>query len=148
MKKLLFIFPFVLISIITFIATIAFPAIRYTDLIEPTVYDIDPVAFYEKFKNNPEKYVFIDVRDKASYEKLHAVGSSLQPLHTLYTERLNLPKNKSDKTIILICSGGFASGVGYSYLEHYGFRNIARIEGGIENWQAKGLPVDGIYLLK
>jgi len=42
---------------------------------------------------------------------------------------------------VLICSGGRASGVAYGYLEHYGFLNLRRINGGIENWLAEGLPV-------
>ena len=46
-----------------------------------------------------------------------------------------------DKEIVLICTGGRASGVGYSYLEHYGFSNIARIEGGINAWADARLPV-------
>ncbi|TAJ16025.1 MAG: rhodanese-like domain-containing protein, partial [Dehalococcoidia bacterium] len=72
---------------------------------------------------------------------------TLMPLHTLYQERFALPRNESGKTIVLICSGGSASGVGYGYLQHYGFRNILRVEGGIENWQAKGLPVEGTDVL-
>lgn len=123
------------------------PGLRYSSIVEPTINDIDPVEFFNDYKRNPDKYVFLDVRNQEAYNKLHAKGSKLQPLHTLYTERLNLPKNDSDKQIVLICSGGLASGVGYSYLEHYGFRNIARIEGGIEKWQAEGLDVEGVNVI-
>lgn len=45
---------------------------------------------------------------------------------------------------MLICSGGRASGVAYSYLQHFGFSNIARIEGGIEQWALNELPTEGI----
>lgn len=123
------------------------PAIRYAPIVEPTVTDIDPTAFYAEYKENPEKYIFLDVRSADAYNKLHAEGSKLQPLHTLYTERHLLPRNDRNKTIVLICSGGFASGVGFSYLQHYGFQNILRVRGGIEGWQAEHLPVVGTDVL-
>lgn len=131
------------------VASIIFlvPAIRYAPIVEPVVIDVDPVSFYGEYKNDPDKYIFLDVRSADAYNKLHAEGSKLQPLHTLYTERHFLPRNDSNKTIVLICSGGLASGVAFSYLQHYGFRNILRIEGGIEAWQAKKLPVVGTDVL-
>jgi rhodanese-related sulfurtransferase len=124
------------------------PAIRYSDIVEPTITDIDPIVFYQDFKIHPERYVFLDVRSADAYNSLHALGSNLQPLHTLYTERLRLPKNDSNKKIVLICSGGIASGVAFSYLQHYGYRNIARINGGIESWQTEKLPVEGSHIIK
>lgn len=118
-----------------------FTPLRYVNIVEPTIHDIDPAEFYKLLQEHPDDYIFIDVRGKDAYDRLHATGSILMPLHTLYNERHNLPKH--GKTIVLICSGGIASGVGYSYLEHYGFRNIRRIHGGIEMWQAARLPVEG-----
>lgn len=115
--------------------------LKHIAVIEPTIDDIDPTTFREMYEADPDKYVFLDVRGATAYNRLHAAGSENQPLHTLYSERVFLPKN-TDKEIILICSGGSASGVGYSYLQHYGFFNIKRIEGGIEAWEAAGLPVE------
>lgn len=113
--------------------------LKYVNLIEPTIKDISPSSFYEKYQKNPENYIFIDVRPTEVYRKSHAEGSINIPLHTFYTERKYLPKR--GQTIVLICSGGSASGVAYGYLEHYGFLNLRRIEGGIEGWEKSGLPV-------
>lgn len=115
--------------------------LKWITVIEPTIRDIDPSGFQADFVKNPDKYIFIDVRPESVYTNLHAVGSISMPLHTLYDQRHVLPKR--GKTIVLICSGGRASGVGYSYLQHYGFFNIRRIEGGIENWILEDLPVEG-----
>jgi rhodanese-related sulfurtransferase len=109
-------------------------------VIEPSIHDIDSKVFSEKFSEDPDKYLFIDVRPAEMYKQRHAVGSISMPLHTLYDLRKSLPK--SGKEIVLICSGGVASGVAYSYLEHYGFFNLSRIDGGIESWIAAGLPVE------
>lgn len=124
------------------------PAIRYSDIVEPTINDVTAEVIHAEMVKNPEGYVFLDVRPGDIYEKLHAVSSVSQPLHTLYVERHTLPKNVRGKMIVLICSGGLASGVGYGYLEHFGFRNIVRIEGGIESWKAAGLPVEGTDVLR
>lgn len=113
--------------------------LKNLNLIELKIKDIAPSLFYEKYKKNPNDYIFIDVRPAEAYRKGHAEGSINIPLHTFYNERKYLPKR--GQIIVLICSGGSASGVAYGYLEHYGFLNLRRIEGGIENWEKSGLPV-------
>ena len=136
-KKIL---PYVATALLT-LAVIYLTPLKWITVVEPTIRDIDPVAFQSDFAENGDQYIFIDVRSETSYNKVHAVGSINMPLHTLYDQRHVLPKK--GKEIILICSGGRASGVAYSYLQHHGFFNIKRIEGGIENWIAEGLPVEG-----
>lgn len=131
----------VLAAILATASLILLTPLRHAPLVEPTIDDIEPVEFYEEFVANPEKFVFIDVRPETSYRNVHAKGSINMPLHTLYDERHRLPMR--GKEVILICSGGRASGVGYSYLEHYGFFNVRRVAGGIERWNEAGLPVEG-----
>jgi len=120
--------------------TVLLSPLKHVALLTPTIYDVGATDFYERYKDNPDQYVFIDVRPSDAYNRVHAENSISMPLHTLYDEWRNLPKN-TDKTIVLICSGGRASGVGYHYLEHMGFFNLERIEGGIEQWQMEGLPI-------
>ena len=133
---LIFIFATLLTASIIYLTPL-----KNVAVIEPTIDDITPEEFYTLYEADPDKYIFLDVRNSSAYNRLHAAGAELQPLHTLYTERAFLPKN-TDKEIVLICSGGVASGVGYSYLEHYGFFNIKRVSGGIAAWDAAGLPVE------
>ena len=132
-------FIFILGAAITSFLIYSTP-LRYTDKIEPKIHDIESKEFYEAYKINPDGYIFIDVRSEDSYKKTHALNSLSVPLHTLYDDRHILPKE--GKEIVLICSGGRASGVAYSYLEHFGFKNISRIEGGIETWIENGLPTE------
>ncbi len=115
------------------------PSLHYAVFIEPTIHDVASTEFYERYRANPEKYDFIDVRPADMYAQGHATGSRNIPLNVLYTEHKFLPKK--GKEIVLICSGGSASGVAYGYLEHFGFNNLSRIEGGISYWKAAGLPV-------
>ena len=128
------------VPIIITVLVIYLTPLKNLSIIEPQIKDIPAQEFNDAFRKNPDGYIFIDVRPVADYNRIHASGSISMPLHTLYNERLNLPKR--GKTIVLICSGGFASGVGYMYLEHYGFLNVRRVGGGIEAWHATGLPVE------
>lgn len=133
-----------MVVMLTFLVTaslIYLTPLKNITVIEPSIDDIDPVEFHKDFSENEDRYLFVDVRGESSYNRIHAVGSELMPLHTLYDERHLLPKNK-EKTIVFICSGGVASGVAYHYLEHHGFFNLKRIKGGIEAWQLAGLPVE------
>lgn len=144
----------ILLSIIfgIFIA-LNFRAIKYTEFLDPKIVDIDPRIAYDNIinqkvdgKNN--KILLIDVRSKTEYDRAHASSSINLPIHYMYDDThgiknelsIPLPKN-TDQEIYLLCSGGRLAGVAYGYLEHYGYRNIKRIEGGISNWAKEGLPV-------
>ncbi len=128
----------VLAAVLVTALAIYLTPLKHVALIEPTINDIDAVEFQAALKADPDRYIFLDVRPAEAYNKQHAEGSVSAPVHTLFDLRHTLPKH--GKEIVLICSGGRASGVGYGYLEHFGFFNIARIEGGIEAWLTAGLP--------
>ncbi len=134
------------IAILVTIFAIYLTPLKHLNLVEPKIDDISPTAFHDAYTKNPDDYIFIDVRPENTYNNLHAEGSINIPIHLLYDERRVLPKR--GKTIVLICSGGRASGVAYGYLEHYGFLNLKRIDGGIENWQLQGLPVEGVAVFE
>ncbi len=136
-KILLWILP-PLLFVVGILFTL-FSPLRYTALVEPSVRDIDPKAIFELIEKNPDRYLLIDVRGSADYKKIHAKHAINIPIHLLYEERKNL--RQSGKEIVLMCTGGKLAGVAYSYLEHYGFQNISRVDGGIENWQTQNLPI-------
>ncbi|MDP3769648.1 MAG: rhodanese-like domain-containing protein [bacterium] len=132
--NLLFLAGGIAISFLLFYLT----PLKNVNIVEPRIRDIRAEEFHQDFSANPEKYIFIDVRPPSNYEAAHANGSINVPLAKMYFQRHELPKR--GKTIVLICSKGIASGVAYGYLEHYGFQNLRRIDGGIEAWQDAGLP--------
>lgn len=116
--------------------------IKHLNLIDPNPREIDPKEFYEAYKKNPDKYVFLDVRDAKIYEISHAVGSKSQPIASLFDLRKDFPKY--GKQIVLICTSGRLAGVAYGFLENWGHLNLLRIEGGMQNWVAEGLPIEGL----
>ncbi len=133
----------VAVSIVA-VLTIYLTPLKWVNLIEPRINDIDAKVFHEDFLRNPDKYVFIDVRSESVYRAAHAKGSINQPIGTLYDGHKLLPR--SGKTIVLICSSGRLAGVAYGYLEHQGFQNLARIEGGVQAWVLQGLPLEGLNI--
>lgn len=130
------------------VLSISFRPIRYSEYFQPTIQDIDPKVAYENILRDPSKYVFIDVRSEGEYLKAHASSSINLPIHYMYDDThglknqkgVPLPRN-TDQEIYLICTGGRLAGVAYSYLEHYGYRNIKRIDQGLAGWNYAGLPI-------
>jgi len=139
-KKIHGLFSVIIATVLVTALTIYLTPLKNLNLIEPKINEISPEEFNTLYQANPDKYIFIDVRSEDSYNTLHAVGSISMPLHTLYEQRHILPKYNQE--IVLICSGFSASGVGFSYLQHFGFFNIKRVTGGIESWKIAGLPVE------
>ena len=135
------------IGVVLSVLVIYLTPLKHLNLVEPKIKAMHPVEFYTAFKENPDAYLFIDVRPNSEYDREHAEGSINIPLVSLFIERHFLPKK--GKTIILICSGRSASGVVYQYLEHNGFLNLRRIENkenglfGIRSWREAGLPLEG-----
>ena len=97
-QKNYLIVAFVVFGITTLL--ILLTPLRHVALIEPRIDDIKSAEFQELYAQNPDKYIFIDVRSPEEFNKIHAEGSVNVPLHLLYDERLNLPK--TGKTIVLI----------------------------------------------
>jgi glyoxylase-like metal-dependent hydrolase (beta-lactamase superfamily II)/rhodanese-related sulfurtransferase len=80
----------------------------------------------------------VDVRMAREHDQRHIPGSLNLPLNHL-AERLDvLPK---ERRLLVYCAAGYRSSIGASLLRHHGFPDVAEISGGIESWQAAGLPV-------
>ena len=114
--------------------------LKWVTVIQPMTKDVDPATFYNDYKNHPQDFIFIDVRSADEYQTLHAEGAVNIALTSLYDIHDTLPKR--GKEIVLICSGGRESGIAYMYLQHYGFFNIERVNGGLKNWVLEKLPVE------
>jgi rhodanese-related sulfurtransferase len=122
-------------------AAIYVTPLRHIAFISPAMNEMDPKVFYEDFKAHPDDYLFIDVRSANIYQSAHAKGAISVPIENLYDEHYSLPK--TGKKIALICTTGRLAAIAYGYLENWGFRNLIHIDGGMVNWTAEGLPVEG-----
>ena len=80
----------------------------------------------------------VDVRGKNEYAEGHIAGALHIPLGYLPAHLDDLPR---DRLIVLQCETGIRSQIAASLLQKSGFHNAATLIGGLQGWQAAGMPV-------
>jgi rhodanese-related sulfurtransferase len=80
----------------------------------------------------------IDVRTPAEYADGHLAKAKLIPVQELESRLGEIDKNKP---ILLYCRSGHRSGNALKILIGKGYAQAKHMEGGINAWQAAGLPV-------
>jgi rhodanese-related sulfurtransferase len=75
-----------------------------------------------------------------AYQAKHIPGSIYSTTPGALLERLD-----ENEDIVVYCSNPtcIASIAVYKFLENHGYRNIRRYAGGLEDWEAAGLPLEG-----
>ncbi len=121
--------------------TIYLTPLKHLNIIDPNPNDVDPKEFWDAYQKNPGGYLFLDVRNQTVYDTSHAKGAINQPIASMFDLRHDFPK--SGKKIVLICTSGRLAGVAYGFLQDWGHLNLIRIKGGLQNWVAEGLPIEG-----
>lgn len=89
---------------------------------------------------NQGKTVLLDVRDGAAFSLGHMREARNIPLKELGSRIGELDKFKA-KTIIVVCASGLQSSRATGVLRGAGFANVVSLSGGLNAWQAQGLPV-------
>lgn len=86
--------------------------------------------------------IVIDVRPQVEYEVAHLPFARSMPVTEIEQRLLELPK---DKEIVAYCRGPFAllSNEAVALLQSRGYRVRKTLDGVLE-WQAAGLPVEGV----
>lgn len=92
--------------------------------------------------HNKEAMTVVNVLSHDYYQECHIAGSISAPLDQLATRANTWDKNK---LIVTYCANKDcnASKKGYELLIKQGFKNVVAYEGGIQEWQQKGYPVEG-----
>jgi len=81
----------------------------------------------------------IDVREPLENAQARLANSKLVPLNAL----LSRPRQHlNEDNIIFYCAEGIRSAVACEMAAAVGFENLYNLEGGINAWSAKGLPVE------
>ena len=81
----------------------------------------------------------LDVRPHEEYQSSHIAGALSIPLHELQDRLAELPR---DQDIVAYCRGPYCvlAAQAVELLREHGFR-VARLEDGVADWRAHGLPV-------
>jgi rhodanese-related sulfurtransferase len=88
-----------------------------------------------------EDFILIDVREPDEQQKGRLPKSVPIPRGIL---EMTMERHFKDpaKPVILYCAGGGRSAVAAQSLKKMGYENVASMEGGFEEWQRAGLPIE------
>jgi rhodanese-related sulfurtransferase len=81
----------------------------------------------------------IDVREPWEYVEVRAQSAKNIPLSELIRRVGEIPR---DKDVLLICHTGQRSLSAAAYLQRQGIARVFNVEGGTEEWEQAGLPVE------
>jgi rhodanese-related sulfurtransferase len=94
------------------------------------------VIFAEQIpKDEWPKMVVIDARDSAQFAKGHIPGSLNMDWRQVLAKRNSIPKNKP---VLIYCNTGSLSAQAGFALRVAGWDNVRILQGGMQEWQAKG----------
>lgn len=94
------------------------------------------VMFAEQIpKDEWPKMVVIDARDSAQFAKGHIPGALNMDWRQVLAKRNSIPKNKP---VLIYCNTGSLSAQAGFALRVAGWDNIRILQGGMQEWQAKG----------
>ncbi len=83
--------------------------------------------------------VLIDVREVWEYVEVRAQGAKNIPLSELIRRVGEIPH---EKDVLLICHTGQRSLSAAAYLQRQGIARVFNVDGGTEEWEQAGLPVE------
>jgi rhodanese-related sulfurtransferase len=96
------------------------------------------VATAGKLREHPD-VVILDVREPYEWEEVHIPGATLIPMSEIPARIQEIP---TDKTVIVQCRSGNRSSQVTDYLRQQGMTNVHNLSGGMNEWQAAGLPTE------
>lgn len=92
------------------------------------------------FMLNRERAVFLDIRDKESYQKGHIVDAISSDIKALKESTQFLQKYKK-RPIIVYCDKGISAKEAVLVLKKDGFEHVYNLNGGLGGWKEEKLPV-------
>ena len=97
-----------------------------------------PQVSVQDVNREMEHLQVVDVRQPGEWQQAHIAGAVLKPLPKLTTLLGDLDRARP---VAVHCKSGYRSSIGTSLLKREGFAEVMNVIGGIDAWQACGLPV-------
>ena len=83
--------------------------------------------------------LILDVREQSEWDAGHIPGAVHIPMNDVPARIQEIP---TDKTVIVQCRSGNRSSQVTEFLRKQGMNNVHNLDGGLNSWQAAGLPVE------
>jgi rhodanese-related sulfurtransferase len=111
---------------------------KYQEFHLDGVKHIAPEEAYYAAKNN--RAILLDIREEYEWnEKLDLTEVLYHPM-SLIMDRLK--HITDDKTIVVVCTKGERSTKIVNLLNRQGFKSVANLDGGINEWKKQNLPME------
>ena len=89
---------------------------------------------------NQKRALILDVRENNEYKAGHITDAINIPHATLQSRLKELDKYK-ERPIVVVCKMGQHAGSMGTLLKKAGFKDVARLRGGLSSWQAENMPL-------
>ena len=113
-----------------------------TPQVAPIIKDIntqDAFTLIQENQNNPD-FVIIDVRTPEEFAQGHLANAiNIDSYSDTFRDELN--NLDKDKTYLVYCAVGSRSASALVIMQELGFMEAYNMLGGINQWQAEGLPI-------
>jgi rhodanese-related sulfurtransferase len=88
-----------------------------------------------------QKILLLDVRSEGEYNEGHIPGAVLMPLQKVLATPSAVP-GKGEKTIVVYCASGYRSGKARSVLISADYPSVLHLEGDMNEWRSRQLPIE------
>ena len=102
------------------------------------ILQITAAELERELAQDPGSIQIVDVRRKPEWEQCHIPGALHKPLDHVAQMLGDLDRSKP---VVVHCKGGYRSAIGCSLILRAGYENVTNLIGGLDAWQATGLPV-------
>jgi rhodanese-related sulfurtransferase len=117
------------------------PGISILDQKESHMRTIHPIGLARLIATH-QPFDLIDVRTRKEFDKTHIPGAHSIPLPELRGSKiLHERKRPASEPLYVICRSRVLASLATGILEGAGCTNAVVVDGGMEIWQARGLPV-------
>jgi rhodanese-related sulfurtransferase len=117
-----------------------YPGLFILDQKESHMKTIHPIGLARLIATH-QPFDLIDVRTKEEFDKAHIPGARSIPLPELRASKvLRDRKLPATEPLYVICRSRALAGLASGILEGAGCSNAVVVDGGMETWQAQGLP--------
>jgi len=99
---------------------------------------VTPTQAKEFLRAENPQAILVDIRKSADFASAHVDGAFNWPLEEILglASAQQVPKQFQDKTLLLICDGGFRSSIAVRHLMRLGIKNVKNVRGGMQEWIA------------
>ncbi|MFP5342726.1 MAG: rhodanese-like domain-containing protein [Candidatus Limnocylindria bacterium] len=91
-----------------------------------------------RLREDTARPILLDVREADEFRAVRAPGAALVPTSVFAARVGELP---TDRPLLVVCHLGSRSAAVTGFLLRSGFSDVVNVAGGMDAWQAAGLPV-------